>query len=100
VERLTQLFQLAYGADHPALRQAGTLASLDALAAAGVFPEALKRELAQAYVFLRTVEHRLQLVHEGQTGLGSPEDLQKQVAVCRTRITEISRTLAGRLTVG
>lgn len=94
VERITQLFQLAHGAQNPTLCQTGTLAALEALAAAGLLPETLKRELAQAYVFLRAVEHRLQLVHENQTGLGSSEDLEKQVTACCSRVAELSGVLA------
>jgi glutamate-ammonia-ligase adenylyltransferase len=93
VERVTALFQLAHGAQHPALSQIGTLAALDALATLGLVPEPVKRELSQAYVFLRTVEHRLQLVQDHQTGLGSSEDLEKQLAVCRDRVAELSAAL-------
>jgi glutamate-ammonia-ligase adenylyltransferase len=98
VERVTQLFQLAHGAQNPAVcQQTGTLAALDALAAARLIPDAAKRELAQRYVFLKTVEHRLQLVDENQTGLGSSEDLEKQVSACRSRVSEICRGLAVEL---
>jgi glutamate-ammonia-ligase adenylyltransferase len=93
VERVTALFQLAHGAQHPALNQIGTLAALDALATLGLVHEGVKRELSQAYVFLRTVEHRLQLVQNHQTGLGSSEDLEKQLAVCRHRVAELSAAL-------
>ena len=93
VARVTQLFQLAHGATYPALRQPGTLAALETLAALGLLPEAAKRELSQAYVFLKTVEHRLQLVHEHQTGLGSAEDLDKQMRACRSRVAELSVSL-------
>ena len=93
IERVTQLFQLAYGGQHPALSQPGTLAALETLGGLGLIPDAAKRELSQAYIFLRTVEHRLQLVQDHQTGLGSPEDLDKQVAVCCSRAAELSHAL-------
>jgi len=93
VERFTQLFQLLHGAKHPSLNHVGTLAALDALAAVGVVPEPAKRELSQAYVFLRTVEHRLQLVHHHHSGLGSSEDLEKQLTACRHRVAELSAAL-------
>ena len=76
-----------------ALSQSGTLAALETLAALGLVPETARRELSQAYIFLRTVEHRLQLVHDHQTGLGSSEDLEKQVAACRRRVAELSTAL-------
>jgi glutamate-ammonia-ligase adenylyltransferase len=97
VERMTQLFQLAHGARHPTVCQTGTLAALDALASASLVSENLRRELAQAYVFLRAVEHRLQLVPESQTGLGSSEDLEKQVIVCARRVAELSVVMADQL---
>jgi glutamate-ammonia-ligase adenylyltransferase len=100
VERLTQLFQLAHAAQHPTLKAAGTLAALDALASLGLVSEPIKRELSQAYVFLKTVEHRLQLVHDHQTGLGSSEDLDKQVMACRSRVAELSTSLIQPFTSG
>jgi hypothetical protein len=39
------------------------------------------------------VEHRLQLVHDHQTGLGSSEDLEKQLSACRRRVAELSASL-------
>jgi glutamate-ammonia-ligase adenylyltransferase len=93
VERVTRLLQLAHGAEHPALCQSSTLAALDTLATLGVVPETVKRELSQAYIFLRTVEHRLQLVPDRHTGLGSAEDLEKQVAGYRSRVAALSAAL-------
>jgi glutamate-ammonia-ligase adenylyltransferase len=95
VEHLVQLLQLAHGAG-ALLPQPGTLPALDALASADVLAESERRELTQSYIFLRTVEHRLQLVHENQTGLGSADDLHKQVSAHRRRVNEIGRTLAAR----
>jgi len=100
VERVTQLFQLAHGTAHPALRQPGTLAALETLASLGLLPEAAKRELSQAYIFLKTVEHRLQLLHDHQTGLGSAEDLDKQVTAYRSRVAELSTALIQPFTIG
>jgi glutamate-ammonia-ligase adenylyltransferase len=106
VELFTQVFQLTYGGPDPSLRQPNTLAALDALVRAGLVTEPISRELAHAYVFLRSVEHRLQLVQETQThrisdealeleisarrlGLGSSEDLQKQLTAYRDRVHAI-----------
>lgn len=110
VELFTQVFQLTYGGPHPSLRQPSTLAGLDALVRAGLVTEPVSRELAHAYVFLRSVEHRLQLVQENQThrmsdealeleisarrlGLGSSEDLEKQLTAYRDRVHDIYREL-------
>jgi glutamate-ammonia-ligase adenylyltransferase len=106
VELFTQVFQLTYGGRNPSLRQPNTLAALDALVRAGLVTDQARHELAHAYVFLRAVEHRLQLVHESQThrmsdaeaeleisarrlGLGSSEDLEKQLGAYRERVHEI-----------
>jgi [glutamine synthetase] adenylyltransferase / [glutamine synthetase]-adenylyl-L-tyrosine phosphorylase len=103
VELFTQVFQLTYGGQNPSLRQPGTLAALGALARAGLVAEPVRHEMSHAYVFLRSVEHRLQLVHETQThrmsdaaveleisarrlGLGSSEDLAKQLDAYRERV--------------
>ena len=106
VELFTQVFQLTYGGPTPSLRQPSTLAGLEALVRAGLVPKSVQHELSHAYVFLRSVEHRLQLVQENQThrmsdeareldisarrlGLGSSEDLDKQLSAYRDRVNEI-----------
>jgi glutamate-ammonia-ligase adenylyltransferase len=66
IEFLVQAMQLLYGGDDPWLRERSTLAALDRLAARGYLARALGRTLADAYVHLRTVEHRLQILHEFQ----------------------------------
>lgn len=98
IERFTQVLQLAHGGRHPALRQPGTLAALDTLVRVGLVPESVRHELAHAYMFLREVEHRLELVQESRArarslGLGSPEDLEKQLGAYRDRVHEICRGL-------
>ena len=82
IEALTQAFQLAYGAQHAALRSASTLATLEALGRARLLPEPICRELDHAYVFLRTAEHRSQL------GLADA-DMDRQVESSSTRVREL-----------
>ena len=106
VELFAQVFQLTYGGQHPSLRQTSTLATLDALVRADLVSGAVQHELTHAYVFLRSLEHRLQLVQENQThrmsdqareleisarrlGLGSSEDLEKQLGHYRDRVHDI-----------
>jgi glutamate-ammonia-ligase adenylyltransferase len=106
VELFTQVFQLSYGGQMAALRQPGTLGGLEALVRAGLVPKSVQYELSHAYVFLRSIEHRLQLVQENQThrmsdeaheleisarrlGLGSSEDLDKQLGSYRDRVNAI-----------
>jgi glutamate-ammonia-ligase adenylyltransferase len=67
IEFFVQTQQLIAGGRNPELRLRQTLATLDALAAAGWIGAAARDELGAAYRFLRTVEHRLQMVADEQT---------------------------------
>jgi glutamate-ammonia-ligase adenylyltransferase len=67
VEFLVQALQLLYGGDDPWLRERNSLRAIFRLTERGYLPPALGRELGLALVYLRTVEHRLQIVHEFQT---------------------------------
>ena len=88
IERVTQAFQLRYGAAHASLRHVGTLATLEALGRAGFIDEAVGRELDHAYVFLRSAEHRRQL--------GLQEEIDAQLAASRDRVREICRAIVQR----
>jgi len=67
VEFAVQLLQLVHGRHDASIRSPTTLDALGQLAAGGyVEPEDASR-LSDAYTFLRTVEHRLQLWDEQQT---------------------------------
>ncbi len=67
VEFFVQAHQLVHAGKDARLRVRGTLAALERLAACGYVPAAQAAELAQAYRFLRDVEHKLQVVHQRQT---------------------------------
>ncbi|MGH7354089.1 MAG: bifunctional [glutamate--ammonia ligase]-adenylyl-L-tyrosine phosphorylase/[glutamate--ammonia-ligase] adenylyltransferase [Candidatus Rokuibacteriota bacterium] len=67
VEFLVQALQLLYGGDDPWLRARNTLKALFRLTERGYLPAELGRMLSHALVHLRTVEHRLQMLHELQT---------------------------------
>ncbi len=67
VEFFGQIFQLIRGGVTPALQRRRIRTVLSALARLGTIPEAVRRELDAAYVFLRTVEHRLQEAADRQT---------------------------------
>jgi glutamate-ammonia-ligase adenylyltransferase len=67
IEWAVQLLQLVHGRQDPALRAGPTLAALDALAESGLVGRDDAGRLADAYRFLRTVEHRLQLADERRT---------------------------------
>jgi glutamate-ammonia-ligase adenylyltransferase len=67
VEFLVQALQLLYGGDDPWLRERNSLRAIFRLTERGYLPPALGRELGDALTYLRTVEHRLQILHEFQT---------------------------------
>jgi glutamate-ammonia-ligase adenylyltransferase len=73
VEFAVQLLQLVHGRHDPSVRSRGTLDALERLAAAGYLPVPYAAALDRAYVWLRTVEHRLQLWQERQTHI-LPDD--------------------------
>jgi glutamate-ammonia-ligase adenylyltransferase len=67
IEFIVQLLQVVRGGQFPEMRTRSTLRALDKLAAGGLMkPESAKR-LAEAYVFLRRVEHRIQFLDDQQT---------------------------------
>ncbi len=67
IEFVAQTLQLVWGGQDPSLRVPATLPALAALARAGVLAPRAAQELAASYRFLRTVEHRLQMVADRQT---------------------------------
>ncbi|MHB8681368.1 MAG: bifunctional [glutamine synthetase] adenylyltransferase/[glutamine synthetase]-adenylyl-L-tyrosine phosphorylase [Acidimicrobiales bacterium] len=67
IEFAVQLLQLVHGRRDEAIRERSTLGALAELAAAGYVSPEDGAALAEHYRFLRTVEHRLQLVEEEQT---------------------------------
>ncbi|MCU0945819.1 MAG: bifunctional [glutamine synthetase] adenylyltransferase/[glutamine synthetase]-adenylyl-L-tyrosine phosphorylase [Rubritepida sp.] len=67
IEFSVQVLQLIWGGRDPALRDPTTLGALAALAAAGKMDRRGAADLADAYVFLRNTEHRLQMVDDRQT---------------------------------
>ncbi|MDN3568897.1 bifunctional [glutamine synthetase] adenylyltransferase/[glutamine synthetase]-adenylyl-L-tyrosine phosphorylase [Paeniroseomonas aquatica] len=67
IEFTAQVLQLIWGGRDPGLRDPTTLGALAALAAAGRIERRAAADLADAYVFLRNLEHRLQMVADRQT---------------------------------
>jgi glutamate-ammonia-ligase adenylyltransferase len=67
IEFFVQTQQLIAGGRHPQLRGPETLATLRALSEGGWIDAAARDDLERAYLFLRTVEHRLQMVADEQT---------------------------------
>jgi glutamate-ammonia-ligase adenylyltransferase len=67
VEFTAQSLQLIWGGRDPGLRDPTTLGALTALVAAGKLDRLALDELSDAYVFLRDLEHRLQMLEDRQT---------------------------------
>jgi glutamate-ammonia-ligase adenylyltransferase len=67
VEFVVQYLQLIHGGKQPAVRSFNTLDALVRLADCGFLHADEYRLLTDGYVFLRTIEHALQLVHNKQT---------------------------------
>ena len=76
VEFAVQLLQLVHGRADPSLRVGGTLPALMALSAGGYVGRDDAATLIASYRFLRTVEHRLQLLRMRRTHL-LPTDEQQ-----------------------
>jgi [glutamine synthetase] adenylyltransferase / [glutamine synthetase]-adenylyl-L-tyrosine phosphorylase len=67
IEFFVQALQLVYAGKNPSLRERNSLKALDTLLAARLITDDDHRKLSEAYRFLRTVEHRIQVVQERQT---------------------------------
>ncbi len=67
IEFFAQTQQLIAGGRHPELRVRPTLDALNILASSNWITYAARDELTAAYLFLRRVEHRLQMVADEQT---------------------------------
>lgn len=67
IEFIAQLLQLELGGRFPLLRTTNTLEALSRLRQAGFLTSQEARELTEDYIFLRNVEHRLQILYDRQT---------------------------------
>ncbi len=67
IEFTVQLLQVVRGGQFPELRRRPTLEALARLAQAGLMPPETAQALAEAYTFLRRVEHRIQYLDDQQT---------------------------------
>lgn len=82
VEFTVQMLQLVHGRHDASLRRRSTLGALEALASGGYVTEAEHVELIDAYVFLRRLEHRIQLWDLRQTHKFPPNpDDQRRLAL-------------------
>ncbi len=82
IEFIAQALQLAHGGNDDWLRVAHTLISLGRLAERNLITEEERTELSEAYTFLRTLEHRLQMEHGLQTHT-VPQAIEQRTLVAR-----------------
>jgi glutamate-ammonia-ligase adenylyltransferase len=83
IEFFAQTQQLIAGGRHPELRTRGTLATLKELAQGGWIAPETAEELTGAYLFLRRVENRLQMIGDQQTHIipTEPAELARVAAL-------------------
>jgi glutamate-ammonia-ligase adenylyltransferase len=86
IEFIAQALQLAFGGRDPWLRAPHTLISLGRLADRQLIRESERTELSDAYVFLRKLEHRLQMEHGLQTHSVPDEPSRRQLIAHRMNI--------------
>jgi [glutamine synthetase] adenylyltransferase / [glutamine synthetase]-adenylyl-L-tyrosine phosphorylase len=110
IEFAVQLLQIVHGRRDARLREPNTLRALDALADEGFVSHPDAAELADAYRFLRRLEHRLQIVRDLQTH-DLPADAHARTTIARSlgladagalqaeyeRVTALVRTIHERL---
>jgi glutamate-ammonia-ligase adenylyltransferase len=77
IEFAVQLLQLVHGRHDSALRSPNTLEALAALAEGGYVDDGDAHLFADAYRFLRTVEHRIQLVRLRRSHTVPSDDLER-----------------------
>lgn len=96
IEFTVQLLQLVHGQADPAVRQAGTLPALTALAESGYVGRAEAAEFAQEYRILRLMEHRLQLEKLRRTHLVPRDESSLRVLARATGLAPNAAQLSVR----
>jgi glutamate-ammonia-ligase adenylyltransferase len=87
IEFIAQALQLAHGGRDEWLRVTHTLISLGRLADRNLISEQERSELSEAYAFLRTLEHRLQMEHGLQTHTLPQTEAQRSLVARRMGFT-------------
>jgi glutamate-ammonia-ligase adenylyltransferase len=96
IEFIVQLLLVVRGGQYPEIRTRSTLRSLQKVAARGLMKPETAVKLAEAYVFLRQVEHRIQYLDDQQTHLLPTNDADLAwiaqslgLAACRPEACEL-----------
>ena len=82
IEFLVQGLQLIHGNQHPELFTGNTLQAIDELEEAGLLPPDPAKDLAEDYIFLRRVEHYLQILEDRQIHT-LPDDTAELAALAK-----------------
>jgi glutamate-ammonia-ligase adenylyltransferase len=88
IEFVVQALQLIYGGRDRALREKNAMKALHALSQKGLITYEEQAVLSRAYVFLRTVEHRLQMLDDLQTQTLPSEERDLRALARRTGYLE------------
>ena len=96
IEFIVQLTQLIRGGREPSLRVRGLLPALAACEARGHIPAARAKALREAYVFLRQLENRVQMLRDAQTH-DIPDDALSRERIARGLDWPAWEPLAGAL---
>jgi glutamate-ammonia-ligase adenylyltransferase len=84
IEFIVQALQLLHVGRFPQVMKRNTLEALSCLTEVKALSKSIGEQLAQSYIFLRDVEHKLQMENELQTHL-IPQDMT-EVAKCAIRL--------------
>ena len=89
IEFICQVMQVRFGGRHRSLRERSTLGALDALRRARLLALEEHDALVKAYLFLRDVENKLQMVSDAQ--VHSLPEAPEEVRACAVRLGYRSR---------
>lgn len=94
IEFFIQIFQIIYGGKKPLLRESSTIKALHRLLQKGLIGYEDFQHLSESYVFLRTVEHRLQQLNDIQTHTMPADEKELNILSRKMRIKDKAVFLA------
>ncbi len=97
IEFLVQTLQMLHGTSRGELDAPATLDAIAALSAAGLLEAARARRMSEDYIFLRTLEHRLQMMHLRQTHMLPAEPAELELLARRCGILPARGVSAGEV---
>jgi glutamate-ammonia-ligase adenylyltransferase len=97
IEFFCQALELIHGGKFPELREANTLKTLRLLTRHGLITDEAARTLSAGYVFLRRLEHRLQIVEGRQTQAIPPAPAPLERLARMMGFADTGKKMAGAL---